>query len=594
MTELHSDLEIETFDVSDRLIEDVLTNPDDVEQIDGYQGHPISGLGDVYTPRPIVEFILDSIGYVPSNEIEKYPIVDLSCGTGSFVKSIVSRLKERLIKIGYEPNSNETAQQVISTVRNNVVALDLNKMATLRTAQLVINALSDEIRNCNVENPVGELRIYNINSLHSGLKNQIGQFDFVVCNPPYIRNDDIDSEEDKFYRNYFDTAVGKYDMYQLFIERGIELIKPGGKLGVISPDRFHYTDYGKPLRDLITKRTLIQMIVNLKDDPFPVVNAYPSISILQKKKNTILNYQHESEFSFCEVEMDELDLIHDSLNQQSSETKFCTQIAQNELSDKQWAFSPPKIKNLKDKLSRELTIFKNSRADMKTGIATGADDIFILDQADKERIESDVVYPIVRGENVKKGTISDFDYILNPYSREGDLIDLSKYPEAMDYLEYHKSDLESRYCVESAGKHWYETHDSIDTELELKNKIITPDISSSAQFAVVEGCVTHNTCYTITHPGELKVLAAFLSSSVFEFLMHSSLPKIDSGYWRQMKRDFKELPIIQIDRVSRDVADNLMNLYDFKQWDELDEVVYNYIGLSSNERAIIEENKPEY
>lgn len=592
MTELHGELEIEPFDVSDRLIENVLANPDDVEQIDGYQGHPISGLGDVYTPQPIVEFILDSIGYVPSNEIEKYPIVDLSCGTGSFVKSIVSRLKERLIKIGYKPESNETAQQVISTVRNNVVALDLNKMATLRTAQLVINALSDEIQNCDVKNPVGELRIYNTNSLHSGLKNQIGQFDFVVCNPPYIRNDDIDSEEDKFYRDYFDTAVGKYDMYQLFIEQGIELLKPEGKLGVISPDRFHYTDYGKPLRDLIINRTLIQMIVNLEEDPFPVVNAYPSISILQKKENTILNHQYDSDFSFCKVEMDELDLIHDSLSEQPASTKFCTQIAQNELSETQWSFSPPKIKNIKDKISRELTIFKNSRADIKTGIATGADNIFILDQADKERIESDVVYPIVRGKNVKKGGISDFDYILNPYSREGGLIDLNKYPEAMDYLEYHKSDLESRYCVKSAGKHWYETHDSIDTELELNRKIITPDISSSARFAVAEGCITHNTCYTITHPGELKVLAAFLSSSVFEFLLRSSLPEIDSGYWRQMKRDLKELPIIQIDRVPDDVAENLKELYDSKEWSKLNEVVFNYIGLSDTEREIIKSNTP--
>lgn len=592
MTELYGEFDIEPFEVSDRLLEDVLANPDDVEQIDGYQGHPISGLGDVYTPQPIVEFILDSVGYVPSNEIEKYPIIDLSCGTGSFVRSIVSRLKERLIKIGYEPNTDEIAQQVISTVRNNVVALDLNKMATLRTAQLVINALSDEIRNCNMNNPVGELRIYNTNSLHPGLRNQLGQFDFVVCNPPYIRNDDIESGEDKFYRDKYNTAVGKYDMYQLFIEQGIELLKPEGKLGVISPDRFHYTEYGKPLRELITKRTIVQMIVNLEGDPFPVVNAYPSISILQKKENTILDYQYDNDFSFCEVEMDELNLIHESLNNPSTSTKFCTQISQDELSVEQWSFSPPEIKNLKNKLSKEMTIFKNSRANIKTGIATGADDIFILDQADKERIESDVVYPIVRGEKVKKGEMTDFDYILNPYSREGRLIDLDKYPEAKNYLEYHKSDLKSRYCVKSAGKHWYETHDSIDTESELKNKIVTPDISSSAQFAIVEGCITHNTCYTITHPGELKVLAGFLSSSVFEFLLHSSLPEIDSGYWRQMKRDFKELPIIQIDRVPKDIAENIKSLYDSKEWSQLDEVIYDYIGLSDNERAIIEDNRP--
>lgn len=580
-------IELAPFEVSRDLVDDVLDNPGDVKSIDGYQGHPITGLGDVYTPQPIVEFILDSIEYKSSNEIEKHPIIDLSCGTGSFVKSIVRRLRERMMNVGYAKNDEETARQVISTIRNNVVALDLNQMATLRTAQLIINELSQEIQICDIENPIEELRLYNTNSLHSELKGEIGQFKYIVCNPPYVRHDNIDSNDDKFYREHYETAVGKYDMYQLFFEQGIRLLKPSGNLGIVSPDRFHYTEYGKPLRNLIKERTVIEAIVNLEKDPFPVVKAYPSITILKKKEDTFLRYQYDNEFRYCEVEMAELEEVSRIIDD-SKPKKSCTWINQAELGEDKWTFSPPSVRNLKKKLEEELILFKNSRAAMATGISTGADDIFILNPADKERIESDLLHPIVRGKNIERGRISNLKHILNPYSREGEIIDLDKYPEAKNYLEYHKSELKDRYCVKKAGKKWYETHASIDIEFELQRKIVTPDIASSAKFAVVEDCITHNTCYSITHPGELKAFAGFLSSSVFEFLLSSSMPKIESGYWRQMQRDFNELPVLQVDSMSKEARENLKTFYENNAWDRIDSIIYDQVGLSPKEQSIME------
>jgi methylase of polypeptide subunit release factors len=587
MTSLSTDFEISSFCVSDKLVKDVLQNPDEVEEIDGYQGQPITGLGDVYTPEPIVEFILDSVGYTPENEIEKYPIVDLSCGTGSFIRVIVSRLKQRLHSIGYDSHNPENANHIISTVRNNVVALDLNKMATMRTAQLIINELSEEISNSGVENPIDSLRIYNTNSLHPELKGNLGEFRFVVGNPPYVRNDHIDEEDDEFFRENFESAVGKYDLYQLFMEQGIELLEPEGLLGMVTPDRFHHTKYGEPLRKIIQDRTLIQAIVNLEEDPFPVVNAYPSISILRKKEESILNYLYENRFLYCEASLDKFDSISKKLNGVEAASAPCTKLDQDDLQSDQWSFSPPEIQNLISKIGSKLEPLKQSKAAIKTGIATGADDIFILGKADKERIESELLYPIVRGENIDRGEAAGFDHLLNPYSTDGELIDISRYPEAQSYLTHHRSDLEDRYCVREAGKQWYETHDKIYTQDQVERKIVTPDITSSAKFAVVEGCITHNTCYTISHPNDLEAFAGYLSSDAFEFILKSSLPKVESGYWRQLKRDFNKLPVIDLDSITKSKQAELADAYTDKNWKKVNQLINTYLNLSDDDVSLI-------
>lgn len=587
MTGLSTGLEITSFTVSDKLISEVLENPEEVEQIDGYQGQPITGLGDVYTPQPVVEFILDSVGYTPDNEIEKYPIIDLSCGTGSFVRSIVRRLKERLHSLGYDSENSENAHHIISTIRNNVVALDLNKMATLRTAQLIINELADEIEKSDYDNPIEELRIYNTNSLHPELKGKLGLFKFVVGNPPYVRNDNIDNDEDEFFRENFETAVGKYDLYQLFMEQGIELLEPEGYLGMVTPDRFHHTKYGAPLREIILDQTIVEAIINLEEDPFPVVNAYPSISILRKKEQSVLNYQYNNKLYYCELSIDDFDDILEVLKNGGSTINSCTEIEQNGLKDRQWLFTSPDIRNVLSKLEPKLETFKNSQASIKAGVATGADDIFILGPADRERIESELLYPIVRGENVKRGKASGFDYLLNPYTDDGDVIDISRYPEAQSYLKHHKEELEDRYCVREKGKLWFETHDVVDTKRQIKSKIVTPDITSSAKFAVVEGCITHNTCYTITNPNNLDAFAGYLSSDVFEFILKSSLPKVDDGYWRQLKRDFIKLPVMNMSRTPPHTKSQLGKSFNNRNWEKLNNTIYKFLEITENDKKVI-------
>jgi methylase of polypeptide subunit release factors len=580
---------LEPFSVDDELLNELLTSDDGVDDIEGYKGDPISGVGDVYTPRPIVEFILDSVGYTTENKIEHQKIADLSCGTGSFIRVITERLRDRLIRIGYNPQTTEGARQIISTVKNNIYAYDINSLAVWRTAQHILRVLDSEIETTKKSNPVSTLPIFHASSLKRDTEISYSKFDTIVGNPPYIKNRDISDEDDEMYRKQYESAIGKYDTYLLFYERAAELLDAGGNLGFVTPDRFHHTDYGKKVREILLNRTHFELIVKLQDEPFPVVNAYPAMTILRRQDNTFPNYQRENKFKYCECNTADLKNLSKELDcSKGGGIDNCIQINQEDLDDEGWLFISPDIQQLQEKLRNKLPIIKNTDIRIKTGIATGADDIFILNESDAKRMSAKIVYPLVKGENVKKGHIKGEKHIINPYNKRGDAIDLDDYPEARKYLEYNKPALEERYCVREQGKLWYETHDTIQTDLETSERIVTPDLTATSRFAVTERRISHNTCYSFFSECNLDALAAAINSSVFEFLLKSSLPEMDSGFWRQMKRDLVDLPVPHPSQFSAKVNSQLEEYYQKQQWDLVDDTIYDSIDLKTEEISLIE------
>ncbi|MGB9693344.1 MAG: Eco57I restriction-modification methylase domain-containing protein, partial [Fervidobacterium sp.] len=62
------------------------------------------------------------------------------------------------------------------------------------------------------------------------LKNYV-KYDFVVGNPPYVRVQKLPKEVRNYYHNKYASARGKFDIYLLFIERGIMWLEKAGRLG---------------------------------------------------------------------------------------------------------------------------------------------------------------------------------------------------------------------------------------------------------------------------------------------------------------------------------------------------------------------------
>ena len=108
-------------------------------------------------------------------------------------------------------------------------------------------------------------------------------FDAAVGNPPYSSGRDWGQGNEKSYlSDAFGMAEYQLDLYQLFIESLINLLRPKGLQGLIIPDTWTQSVYAGKLRDLVLRSTTIRVLVSLKSEVFSDASVDTIIAIFQK------------------------------------------------------------------------------------------------------------------------------------------------------------------------------------------------------------------------------------------------------------------------------------------------------------------------
>ncbi|HEY5006772.1 MAG TPA: DNA methyltransferase [Caulobacteraceae bacterium] len=119
-----------------------------------------------------------------------------------------------------------------------------------------------------------------------------GGFDVVLGNPPYVklqnlRQVDPDvadyllaAREDNFYAS---TQTGNFDLYLPFIEKGLTLLRPNGRMGYIAPSIWTVAQYGAGLRNLIQRERALCRWVDFKSHQvFREATTYTALQIFAK------------------------------------------------------------------------------------------------------------------------------------------------------------------------------------------------------------------------------------------------------------------------------------------------------------------------
>lgn len=88
-------------------------------------------------------------------------------------------------------------------------------------------------------------------------------FDVVIGNPPYMRRTSIENNSKLFFENHYLTAYKQYDLYILFIEKGLQLSRKDATLCFINPIKFLSSDYGLAIREILLKNYDIKGIVDI-------------------------------------------------------------------------------------------------------------------------------------------------------------------------------------------------------------------------------------------------------------------------------------------------------------------------------------------
>jgi len=109
-------------------------------------------------------------------------------------------------------------------------------------------------------------------------------FDVVVGNPPYINVTNLIEDEREFLMKNYSSAAKRLDIYVAFIERGINLLKNGGKMGFIIPYPFLNQNYAEKLRKILLDSCVVEEIVDMSMfKVFPDAVVRNVILILKKE-----------------------------------------------------------------------------------------------------------------------------------------------------------------------------------------------------------------------------------------------------------------------------------------------------------------------
>jgi hypothetical protein len=202
------------------------------------------------------------------------------------------------------------------------------------------------------------------------------------------------------------------------------------------------------------------------------------------------------------------------------------------------------------------------------GIATGADKVFITHRDDATDVEDDRLLPLSMVRDTRSGTLDWHGACLvNPWTPQGELVNLRDYPRLARYFAQHGVDLRKRYIAVKQPDRWYKTIDKVDHGLTARPKLLFPDMKVTIH-PVLDDCghyPHHNLYFIVSDAWDLRVLGGLLLSKVAEAFVSAYAVKMRGGTLRFQAQYLRKIRVP--DPVSMSEADRIALADAFDQRD---------------------------
>lgn len=271
------------------------------------------------------------------------------------------------------------------------------------------------INKCKEQYPC--ITYYNYNFIDYSKK----KYNVIIGNPPYVRIQNLKKDEIIKIKNEYPIISGNLDLYIYFIIKCTDMLDDDGKLIFIVPNSFLYNKSCIKIKNFLIDNGYLEYVIDFKDKKiFTGFSTYTCIIVINKYNSKNRNFYYYKN----NIEDDYI-----------------------------------KIKYYKETIRNSLLNYIN----VKNGIATLSDNIFIIDKVKNEdekfiyfeknnkkyKIETSIVKKVLK---VSKNKI---DYIITPYEN-GKIIDnLELYPECNKYLLEYKEKLLQRDKGKKKYEKWY-------------------------------------------------------------------------------------------------------------------------------------------
>ncbi len=466
-------------------------------------------------------------------------------------------------------------------------------------------------------------------------------FDSVIGNPPYIQLQKAFNIKIKYadlYKNQnYKTFDRTGDIYCLFYEKGIQLLKENGLLTYITSNKWMRAGYGEKLREFFIKYNSSQL-VDLGPGVFENATVDTNILIIQKAIN-------EKQLKAVTLQKEDKEDISKALNEKG--------VLLTKLTKDAWFIGSDAEQKLKEKIEKIGKPLKDWDVKIYRGVLTGLNEAFIIDtekrneilascsvaessrfggKTERERTE-EIIKPILRGRDIKRYHYEWAGlWVIGTFPALH--LNIDNYPALKKYFldNFDKRQLEQsgkKYpelgfdARKKTGNKWFETQDQIAYYPEFEKEKVVYSETIKIYFDGTRNyprfCYDDNqvfldkTTFFITGLNNKKYLLGFLNSKVSEYLLENGYCiKLGSGSRGLQKILIEKIPLpsiipsnesivkqieVLVDKIlaanaSASSAQNAKT--DTSQWEkEIDELVYKLYQLTPEEIKIIEGGKNE-
>ena len=600
--------------------------------------------GVYYTPQFIVDYIVENTigelcrGKTP-NKVSDLKILDPACGSGSFLLGAYTYLlkwhrdyyskqkdKNRLRDIIYQGKGGEwflTIKEKKRILLNNIHGVDIDHQAVEVTKLSLLlkvlegenkdaleaqqklfkeRALPDLGNNIKCGNSLIGTDIYSDIELEPGDVQRInpfdwntefkdvmdkGGFDAVIGNPPYIRIQAMKEwapfEVEFYKKKYISANKGNYDIYVVFVEKGVNLLNPEGLLGFILPHKFFNAKYGEPLRSMLAEGKNLHKIVHFGDQQiFGNATTYTNLLFLNKSPN--------KKFNFIKV---------DDLNKWKISGE-CVEgdVDLRKVTNDEWNFIVGPEGDLFNVLD-DLPVKLGDLTRIFQGLVTGADKIFVLEDLkgsnekfikvkDQEGLEwlleKEILKPFIKGVSISSfGSPNPQHWLIFPYNiddnNKAELIKktemASKYSNIWAFFNKNKKLLTDRENGKWNNDKWYAFGRTQNLTQMQNPKLIIQVISKNGRYTYDQLGIHftgggNGPYYGLRYkdpdnPHSIHYLQGILCSKLSDFYLHKISSPFRGGYWSYGKRFIEKIPIHTInfnDAIEVSKHDKMVKLVD--------------------------------
>ncbi|WP_180950521.1 Eco57I restriction-modification methylase domain-containing protein [Corynebacterium riegelii] len=561
--------------------------------------------GVVSTPDYIVREIVEATlsGFL---SLESYPnqlprILDPAVGSGAFLIESFRMLVDTLESNGIEPTLERRAhlaKQCLFGIDIDSAAVEVTRLglllgvlgnekieeAGIRLPSLNENIIAgnavvrgdfdvlmpDSARNIEVRASVRPLDPYGLTAASKdGMK-----FDFVLGNPPYVRVQELA----KFaiaQLHYFQNSESNYetgqsdatDLYQIFVERALELAKRSGRIGMVIPNRFTNSLPAAPIRRKLTKR--LEKIVHFRENQvFPGRSTYVAIIVVGAGQRS-------------EVEIDFVDDLAQWRRNRLVDTRTVTR---SELGTQPWPMSTARQAELFKKLESAAIarVGDPGWVDIFVGVQTSADDYYFIqpndvqsglakftDQSGEESIvETALLRAAIRDQSIEQydGQPTPDFQIIFPYQKneKGKYVPIpvetmkNDYPHAWKYFSKFRTRLSppNRSITPDPGEKVWAYGRSQSLNKLREPKLIVRTLSLEPRYAIdKEGLIApgggDGGPYYLLRPAEecpysIHTIKAILSHPGVDLYVAVNGKKFQGSYASHRKAFLKRVPVPQL------------------------------------------------